>query len=115
LRISHERLDIGRGNTVYGAPDIVVEILSPSNRNYDEVEKARLYENAGVLEYWILDPITRQFQLLTLAEGAYVPISPESRILRSTVVPGLVVDPAALFASLDSDRTRSRSRFDDPL
>ena len=42
LVISHERLDIGRGNTVYGAPDIVVEILSPSNRNYDEVEKALL-------------------------------------------------------------------------
>jgi len=46
-------MGIYRGNTVYEAPDFVVEILSPSNRTYDEVEKARLYVESGVPEYWI--------------------------------------------------------------
>ncbi len=103
LVIRKERREIYRGNTVYGPPDIVVEILSPSNRTYDVVEKGRLYAAAGVPEYWILDPITREFRILALVEGRYVPVEPDGEVLRSTVVPGLAVDPAALFAKLSSE------------
>lgn len=45
----HERV-------VYGAPDFVVEILSPSTRKKDVFLKLHKYENAGVREYWIVDP-----------------------------------------------------------
>jgi len=103
LVIRQERRGIYRGNTVHEAPDIVVEILSPSNRNYDEIEKARLYAEAGVPEYWILDPITHVFRMLALVDGRHVPVTPEDGFLHSTVVPGLVVDPTALFASLSSE------------
>lgn len=103
LVIRRERLEIGRGNTVHGAPDIVVEILSPSNGKYDEVEKARLYAEGGVPEYWILDPVAHVFRMLALVDGRYVPVTPEAGLLRSTVVPGLVVDPAELFANLKSE------------
>jgi Uma2 family endonuclease len=41
---------------VTGAPDIVVEIGSPSTRKRDETIKRRLYERSGVSEYWVLDP-----------------------------------------------------------
>ncbi len=41
-------MGIYRGNTVYEAPDFVVEILSPSNRSYDQIEKARHYAETGV-------------------------------------------------------------------
>ena len=51
--IRNERMGIYRGSTVYEASDIVVEIHSPSNRTYDKVEKARLYAESGVPEYWI--------------------------------------------------------------
>ena len=43
-------------NAYLGAPDMIVEILSPSNRKRDLVEKFLLYQKAGVREYWIADP-----------------------------------------------------------
>jgi Uma2 family endonuclease len=46
---------IGTAN-IQGAPDLVVEILSPSSRQYDEVFKLKRYDAAGVAEYWIVDP-----------------------------------------------------------
>ncbi len=51
LAIRDERLGIYRGHTVLGAPDIVVEILSPPSAAYDEVEKRCLYAAGGVPEY----------------------------------------------------------------
>ena len=102
LVILHERRDIYRGNTVYGAPDIVVEILSPSNRSVDLVEKARLYAAGGVGEYWILDPIGHTLQMLRLEDGRHVPVAPERGLMHSTVIPGFVIDQTALFARLRS-------------
>ena len=45
-----------RRNGLYGAPDLVIEILSPSTRQKDSIIKTRKYEAAGVREYWIIDP-----------------------------------------------------------
>ena len=56
---------------VHGAPDLVIEVLSPSSRGNDRIRKFHLYERAGVREYWLVDPEKRLVQVYTLAEGRY--------------------------------------------
>jgi Uma2 family endonuclease len=56
---------------VFGAPDLVIEILSPGNSNHDLIRKKNLYERNGVREYWIVDPETREAQGYLLKKGAY--------------------------------------------
>ena len=54
-----------------GAPDMVIEILSPSTRRHDLAVKYRLYQRAGVREYWIVDPDTKTVQVFKLDDGLY--------------------------------------------
>jgi Uma2 family endonuclease len=56
---------------VEGAPDLVVEIISPSSRRYDRVKKLRYYAGRGVTEYWIVDPYERGVERLVLRDGTY--------------------------------------------
>lgn len=53
-------LDKIRGLYCFGAPDLTVEVLSPSNSSHDCILKLRKYQLAGVREYWIVDPKYRQ-------------------------------------------------------
>jgi Uma2 family endonuclease len=55
LYVSNERREIVR-DWVHGAPDLVIEILSPATRRRDELQKRDLYDRYGVREYWIVDP-----------------------------------------------------------
>ena len=57
LFISRAREHTVTDDNVRGAPDLVIEILSPSTANKDQGAKRDLYERHGVLEYWIVDPI----------------------------------------------------------
>lgn len=107
LVIRRERLHIFHNNRFEGPPDIVVEIVSPSNPTYDEVSKAKLYAAYGVLKYWLADPDTRRFRMLALRDGQYVEIEPVDDLYHSAVVPGLAVDPAALFAELGQGAPRA--------
>jgi Uma2 family endonuclease len=54
---------------VHSAPDLVVEVLSPSNTRHEMDEKIRDYESIGVPELWILSPEARTFEILSLVEG----------------------------------------------
>jgi len=56
LMIHRSRLEIVKAHGIEGAPDLVVEILSPSSRKRDLVVKANIYARYGVPEYWIVDP-----------------------------------------------------------
>jgi Uma2 family endonuclease len=89
-----------QGHTVFGPPDIVVEILSPSNWAYDQGKKARLYARYGVPEYWIVDQAERTFQMRALVNGEYVSVRPVDGRYPSTVVSHLVVDPEVIFAGV---------------
>ena len=54
-----------------GAPDMVIEILSPSTRRHDLAVKYQLYQRAGVREYWIVDPEGKTVQVFRLEDGLY--------------------------------------------
>lgn len=54
-----------------GAPDLVMEILSPSTTRHDRFTKFNLYQRAGVREYWIVDPADRSVQVFVLEDGRY--------------------------------------------
>lgn len=62
---SNEKIQKGR---VFGAPDFVLEVISPSTKRKDYFKKLEKYENAGVREYWILDPYKKQL-LVFFFEG----------------------------------------------
>ena len=54
-----------------GAPDLIIEILSRSTRQYDRITKFELYRRAGVREYWIVDPDEKDVQAFVLENGRY--------------------------------------------
>ena len=55
-----------------GAPDLVMEILSPTTQRHDRFTKFNLYQRAGILEYWIVDPASKSVQVFVLDDGHYV-------------------------------------------
>ena len=69
--IAKDRLGIVNGPKVEGPPDLVIEILSDSNRDYDIQVKFRHYERYGVKEYWLVDPRDRSISVYVLDGGRY--------------------------------------------
>lgn len=67
---SNEQILAGRKN-IYGAPDMVVEVLSYSTRNRDLGVKKDTYEAQGVREYWIVDPWAKSVTVYLLRDGKY--------------------------------------------
>ena len=57
---------------VYGAPDLVVEILSPSTARYDRGQKKDAYEAAGVREYWIIEPDVKSIEVYLLQNSKFL-------------------------------------------
>lgn len=57
---------------VYGAPDLVVEVLSPSTAKNDRWDKKNVYETYGVPEYWIVSPKERYIEVYILQDGQYI-------------------------------------------
>ena len=98
IRTEHQHI-IGP-NYITGPPDLIIEILSPSNSAVDRERKLALYAAAGVPEYWMLDPETESVVPLTLVEDHYELIPVTGGIVRSVVLPEFVVELAALFAGL---------------
>ena len=61
----------GGGHHVEGAPDFVVEVLSPSTAKRDKGYKKSVYERCGVREYWIIAPVGRSIEQYVLEDGAF--------------------------------------------
>ena len=88
-----------------GAPDIVVEILSPGNNSKEILKKYNIYEEAGVKEYWVVSPQNQTVNIYTLQEGKFQPsrIMAPGIVAHSSVLPGFSIDLAELFKDIDSD------------
>jgi Uma2 family endonuclease len=98
--ISRARLHIVKGRLIEGAPDLVVEILSPSNWLDDRKTKFELYAEAGALEYWIADSREPAVEVFVLRNGAYELLGkfgPGERV-RSEVLPGFTPAIDEIFA-----------------
>ena len=54
--INNERREIIHEDAIYGAPDLVIEVLSPGNKKYDKGKKKDVYLQSGVKEYWMIEP-----------------------------------------------------------
>jgi Uma2 family endonuclease len=89
--VSAERSAQLRSGYVEGPPDLAVEFVSPDSVDRDYELKRRLYEQAGVREYWIIDAEERRAVFLVRAGEGFVETSPASGVLRSQAVPGFWV------------------------
>ncbi len=94
-----ERRDILGESYVKGAPDLVVEVLSPTNWLYDRREKLQAYQQAGVPEYWIVDYRARTVEILVLEEGKYTLLAEfrSGEAVRSQILPGFEIGVDDLF------------------
>ena len=93
LFVSHERTHIITHNNIQGAPDLVVEILSPSTAQRDLTFKRRLYAKHGVKEYWQVNIDDRQVTVLSLGGNDYVvtAIYGSGETLTSPILPGFTL------------------------
>jgi Uma2 family endonuclease len=83
-----------------GAPDLVVEVLSPSNSITEMERKRILYRRAGVKEYWLVDPEAKTILVYTLSGHFYFEKLYETGdTVHSETLPGLSVELEALFAA----------------
>lgn len=91
----------GSFKLIDGAPDLLVEVLSPFNRGHDLIKKAAVSATFGVREYWLVDPEAETITVQVLRGGVYLPLVSENGIVRSEVLPGFEVNPRGLFALPD--------------
>ncbi len=101
LYIAGQRADIVTEKNIQGAPDLVVEILSESTRRTDEITKRKLFEQSGVGEYWIIDPVLDAIKIYRAIDGAYVRTDEleldQGGSLESPTFPGFTLALADLF------------------
>ncbi len=85
-----------------GAPDLIVEILSPSTASKDQVKKRRLYERHGVKEYWLIHPIERYAHIYALKGDnfEFIGVFDDAATLESQVFTGLAVKMADILPVL---------------
>lgn len=97
--VSNEHQEVLTDQGVSGAPDLVVEILSPSTRSRDLGIKLRAYQAAGVPNYWVADPRSRTLEERILGEDGYGPptVYRVGETFQPALFPGLSVQVARLW------------------
>lgn len=77
---------------IEGAPDLLVEVLSPGTARRDRLQKLNLYLESGVREYWLVDPVARQIEFLVNEGGRFVVSQPAGREYQSPALPEIRLD-----------------------
>lgn len=88
-----------------GAPDLIIEILSPSTFQRDQKDKFELYEEYGVREYWMVSPENRSVILNILENGKYKTFRPRTEVeqLESVIFPDLKIELKEIFKDIHPD------------
>ena len=91
--VSREPESIITARGVEGAPDLLVEVLSPGTAGRDRGIKMRRYAASGVAHYWLIDPLARTLEAYRLGEDGYALDGTfgEGDVFRPEVVPGLEI------------------------
>lgn len=86
-----------------GAPDLIVEILSPGSNKKELKNKYEVYEESGVKEYWIIHPDEQTVMTYTLTSGKYLPsrLFTSGDIIESKCIPGFLLDLEYVFTGLN--------------
>ncbi len=84
--VGNEKKDLIKENGLHGAPDIAIEILSPSTAKYDLDEKMQVYATKGVQEYWIVDPHEKRATGYWLVKDEYHVFAEEVGVLNSKLL-----------------------------
>ena len=97
--VSNERAHIITEDNIRGAPDIVIEILSPSTAGRDRTVKRALYAKHGAKEYWQVDTDAKAIAVLLLGADGYelAGIYGEGQTLTSPTLPGFALDLVEVF------------------
>ena len=102
------------GKRIRGAPDLIIEILSPSTASYDFIKKRRLYVVSGVQEFWLVHPGDRIITLFHLGPtGSYGPSEyfDESSKIPVKVLPGLEIDFSLVFPAAPAPVRETPKKF----
>jgi len=99
LFISKERSSIVAKEEIRGAPDLVIEILSPATVERDQAYKKTLYDRHGVREYWIVDPEENTIKVMPLGKGGFESFSTYGKrdALKSPIFPNLTIKLSKIF------------------
>jgi Uma2 family endonuclease len=100
LFVRKDNLEIISMNGVHGAPDFVIEILSRSNAYYDLRQKKSVYEQIGIREYWIVDPMERSIDCYENSANGFTAFAAGKRTGRvcSVVIPEFCVEVEEVFS-----------------
>ena len=87
------------GKRCQGAPDLIIEILSPGNSKKEMLNKYELYEEAGVREYWVVRPDYKEITQFVLENNKYRTLPPivEGTIIHSAIFPELSLQTEDIF------------------
>ena len=97
--ISNSNLQILTELNIKGAPDLLVDIISPSSADTDRIFKKRIYERFGVKEYWIVDPKDEIIEIWLLKNSKYELFvkAEKKRKIQSALLNGLEIDSNDIF------------------
>lgn len=104
LYVARERLGIIKEANIQGAPDLVVEILSPSDAEWDRVTKRRVYARFGVREFWIVGPEGRNIEVCVFrdCELKTFQVYPPGTRLSSPLLNDFTLDVAEVFREVQA-------------
>ena len=99
LFIANANLGVLAEDGVHGAPDLVIEVLSPATAQLDKKQKRRIYSRAGVKELWLVDPLLLQIQRYDFARDTAKPVAliEENESFSTPLLPELTISVAEVF------------------